>query len=161
MLAWICMESINANVLYLSSIDRIGCLRFRLSLSSVAGCVVHSVLCTLVYMSSAVSSFYVLLKQRCVLPRVQDIIRPSTRLLSSLGHVSLRLPFFHKFLIWELSSSLRFLRLPGQLALSSPFRSDGSRLGIEQCVPPPETTRIISNESLMVNIVMVRASPKW
>ena len=82
MLAWICMESINANVLYLSSIDRIGCLRFRFSLSNVAGCVVHSVLCMLVYMSSAVSSLHVLLKQRWVLPRVQDIIRPSTPLLS-------------------------------------------------------------------------------
>jgi len=53
---------------------------------------------------------------------------------------------------------LGILRL---LALTSSLRSLRSRLSIHNIVPPSEATRVVTNESLMVSIMVISAGPEW
>lgn len=66
-----------------------------------------------------------------------------------------------------LSDTRHLLSLPrckslglGQLLLPPGLRGLSTSLGIEAEVPPPEAAGVVANELLVVNIVMLRASPE-
>lgn len=55
---------------------------------------------------------------------------------------------------------LHFLRLLRQLPLASPLRRFRSRLGVQHIIPPPEAAGVIPHEPLMMDIVVLGASPE-
>lgn len=65
-------------------------------------------------------------------------------------------PYIH-FLLWRLLDLLGHL---GLLALTSLLGSLWSGLGVHHVVPPSEAAGIVTNELLMVNIVMLSTSPE-
>jgi hypothetical protein len=66
--------------------------------------------------------------------------------------------------IYTASTSTHLLDLLGFLrflSLTSSLRSLRSRLSIHTIIPPSETTRVVTDEALVVNIVVLRSSPEW
>jgi hypothetical protein len=48
----------------------------------------------------------------------------------------------------------------GKLCFSAPLGRLGPSLGVEEIVPPPEAARIVTNEALVMDIVMLGAGPE-